>query len=172
MITFALLAFFTTLVSSSTFPRVVPYYPALMLPPSPEPSPQPSDPLVIACRNTSCHSTLGEFICVNHDNSTAIPPPGLTRLLFAEQFSVFEELNFQYQAMVPSLFVDWGFLGFIPWQSIGNNRTSRVHCQVRTVLLVGKPFVGSPETGWCCPPCTWLSGQISKPPSFLCCGIC
>lgn len=176
MITVVLLAFGATLASSSAPPRIVPYFPSLMLrpssEPSPEPSPEPFDPVVITCRNSSCYSPHGEFVCVNQDNSTVIPSSGLTLLLFAERLNFFEEFNAQNWTLVPSMFLDLGFLRYIPWMPFVSNHTLEIHCHIVLVPYFGKPFVSAKKNGWCCPPCSWLSRRTRKPPSLLCCGHC
>lgn len=173
-----LLAFVLPLVSS--IPRISLQNPPLMVPLSTIPSPLTAAliqkppttkapiPLVILCRNDSCRSGSRDFLCTR-GNINVIPKIGLTLLLYAEQIG-FNGIDVQYYATMPSSFLKEGILRSVTWRSFESKRASWITCAPKPIPIVGDPFVSS-ETGWCCPPCSWLSPQ-SSPPTLLCCGHC
>lgn len=132
---------------------------------SPTPSPEPAARLLITCRDGSCRGKGRMFSC-RDENGGLNPKRGRATLLLTSEISRFN-LRSHYRANVPALFIDWGFLWFIPWRSTTNGRSGEVSCD--ELMAFGTPFGFS--SGSCCNACSFTR-QRSGPPRLLCCQTC
>lgn len=148
-------------------PPVVPTPQFLTFVKPPSPSPEPDTTLLITCRDGSCRGDGRMFSC-SDENGSVRPRRGRATLLLTREVSRFQ-IDSQYRATVPSLFIDWGFLWFIPWRSTKNDVNGGVSCG--EVMAFGTPFGFSPRSGSCCNACSFARRR-SGPPSLLCCGRC